>query len=380
MKVIAVTGTDGKTTVTSLVEAALQEAGVTAGRIGTTGVAIDGRDLPSALTTPEAPQLQALFRRMREAGVQVVALEASSVGLVRHRLVGTPFHLAVFTNLSRDHLDFHGDMASYQQAKAQLFRMVRPGGHVPRALLCGDDPAWRTMDPPEDHWLYGFSEHCDVRIVDWRATAGGTRLTLQTPQGSAQVDSALVGRFNAQNLAAALGCCLLVGLSLEQAARALSAVPGVPGRMERIANERDLLVVVDYAHTPKALASVLQTLREVTPGRLCVVFGCGGDRDAGKRPQMGHAAQAADVVVVTSDNPRSEDPQSIVDAVRAGMDREPDQVQLDRRTAIAWALGQAQAGDTVLIAGKGHETTQEIGGVAHPFDDRQVARSLLEAA
>jgi len=380
MQVIAVTGTNGKTTVTTLVEEALRRVGIRAGRVGTTGVFVDGRPLPTALTTPEAPDLQGALATMRDAGVRVVAMEASSVGLAQHRVDGIPFHLAVFTNLSRDHLDFHGTMDAYRAAKARLFELLRPAGGPPRALLCADDPAWSFLGAPADQWTYGLGEGCDLRVVAWEMDAGGLRLRLATPKGEGTLHTPLVGQFNAQNLAAAVGCLLCVGVPLCEALRALSQVRGVPGRLERVDNECGLLVLVDYAHTPDALAAALAAVRPATAGRLWVVFGCGGDRDPGKRPEMGRVAErGADAVVVPSDNPRSEEPQSIVDAILSGMDAPPAHVDLDRRAAIEWALGRAHPGDTVLVAGKGHETYQEIGGQRHPFDDRAIARACLGA-
>jgi len=379
MKVVGVTGTNGKTTVTTLVEEALRRAGVASGRIGTTGTSMGGAWLPSPLTTPEAPQLQATLARMRDAGTSVVAMEVSSVGLAQHRVDGIPFHLGVFTNLSRDHLDFHGDMEVYRLAKARLFaELLRPAGDLPRALLCGDDPARDAIEAPADRWLYGFGEGCDLQITGLVAGDTGLRFTLRTPLGEGTVHSPLIGQYNAQNLAAAVGCCLTVGLGLREASEAVSAVRGVPGRLEPVPNDRALLVLVDYAHTPDALSSTLRAVRGVTRGQVWVVFGCGGDRDPGKRPDMGRAAEeGADRVVVTSDNPRSEDPLSIVEAILSGMESAPARVDPDRRAAITWALAHAEPGDAVLIAGKGHETYQEVVGVRHPFDDREVARNVL---
>ncbi len=379
MKVIGVTGTNGKTTITTLVEEALLGMGVPAGRIGTTGIRVNGEALPSALTTPEAPELQAALAQMREAGVRAVLIEASSIGQVQRRLDQIPFHLGVFTNLTRDHLDHHGTMAAYRDAKAGLFQRLRAPGGPPRALLFGDDPAWPGLGPPADHWLYGEGEGHALRLVAWRADAQGLALEVNTPHGAGTLRSPLVGHYNALNLVAALGCLLTLDVPLSDALAALGAVRGVPGRLERVDHPGGPLVLVDYAHTPDALTGVLDAVRGATRGRLFVVFGCGGDRDAGKRPEMGRAAEAgADVVVVTSDNPRSEDPQAIVDATLSGMDSPPAHVALDRAAAIGWALAAAGPDDAVLIAGKGHETTQEIGGVKHPFDDRAVARAWLE--
>jgi UDP-N-acetylmuramyl-tripeptide synthetase len=380
VKVVGITGTNGKTTVTNLVDGALRALGRRSGRVGTIGAVVDGADRPSSLTTPEAPQLQALLAEARDAGVEVVTLEASSIGLAQRRVDAIPFHLGVFTNLSRDHLDFHGDMDAYAAAKARLFRdLLREAGGAPRALLCGDDPAWLRMRPPEDRWLYGFGGGCDLRIARAELGPGGMALQVATPAGEVRVESPLVGRHNALNLAAALGCCLCLGVDAGEAAAALGEVGGVAGRLEPVANDRGLLVLVDYAHTPDALEAAMTAVREVATGELWVVFGCGGDRDRGKRVAMGEVvARLADWPVVTSDNPRSEDPRQIVYEVLSGMDRVV-RVELDRAEAIRWTLDHARPGDAVLVAGKGHESYQEIDGVRHPFDDRDVAARALEA-
>ncbi len=381
VKVVGLTGTNGKTTVTTLIDEALGHLGRVSARIGTTGTFVGGRAVPSELTTPMADDLQRLLATTVDAGALAVSIEVSSIGLHQHRVGGVRIHTAVFTNLSQDHLDYHGTLDAYRNAKSLLFSdsYLRPPGGAVRALLCADDPAWPHMHAPADRWLYGFDEGADVRVTSTRIHDGGMSVAFTTPMGDIELHSRLVGRYNAQNLAAALGVLLTLEVPLAEAGQALAAVAGVPGRLESIPNERDLLVLVDYAHTPDALRAVLSAMREVARGRLICVFGCGGDRDADKRPLMGAAvAELADVAVVTSDNPRSEDPQSIIDAVVSGMARPADHIDIDRRSAIGWAIAQARAGDVVVIAGKGHETTQEISGVKHPFDDRQVARAALE--
>lgn len=381
VRVVGVTGTKGKTTTTLLIDGALAHAGRVAGRIGTLGSAVGGVPIASDLTTPDAPELQALLAKMRDRGASDVVMEVSSIGLVQQRVAAIPFHFALFTNLGRDHLDFHGTMAAYADAKATLFRdLLRPPGGAPRAALNADDPAWVRMDSPPDSWSYGFGEAASLRIVDFGADASGTRFSLR---GVADLDvqSPLVGRHNAYNLAAAAAACLACGLAPEQVTAGLASVPGVPGRLEAVANDRGVLVLVDYAHTPESLEAALGAVREVTRGRLLCVFGCGGDRDPGKRPVMGAVvARAADLAVVTSDNPRTEDPQAILDAIVAGMGRPPARVDLDRRAAIAWAVAEARPGDAILIAGKGHETYQEVAGRKLPFDDRLVARDALEGS
>ncbi len=383
LRLVGVTGTNGKTTVTTVLQQALEAMGGVCGRVGTTGVRIAGVDLPGELTTPEAPELQAAMARLVSAGGDVLAMEASSIGLVQHRLDGLRFHLGVFTNLQRDHLDHHGTMEAYAAAKARLFQQhLRDPGGLPRALLWGDDGTWRLMLPPSDHWRYGAAADADVRVEEVRVSDAGTGVTVRTPVGSVAVQSPLVGGFQALNLGAVVGTAALLGVPLDTFAEALRTATGAPGRMERVSGPLGTtgpVALVDYAHTPDALAAALSAARAACRGRLWVVMGCGGDRDAGKRPLMGRAALAADVVIVTSDNPRSEDPARIAAQVVADLPAGRARVELDRRTAIFAALAEAAPDDVVLIAGKGHETTQEIGGVRTPFDDRQVARAALEA-
>lgn len=384
MQVVGLTGTNGKTTIATIADAALRSVGWRTGRIGTTGNIVAGVAHETRFTTPEAPQLQGLLAQMKGAGVQAVLMEVTSIGLAQHRVDGTEFALGVFTNLTRDHLDFHGTFEAYREAKARLFReLLRPPeGGVP-ALLCGDDPAWRQMDAPPGSLTYGRSESCDLRLVAPELSAEGIRARLVTPAGDVELESPLLGHHNALNLAAAWGILWCLGVPAEQAARAVGSVEGVPGRLERVFDPRgERLVVVDYAHTDDALANALRTLRPITRGQLHVVFGCGGDRDAGKRPRMAEVAESlADRVVVTSDNPRGEDPQAIVDQILAGL-TEPARAEqeLDRARAIEVALTGAAPGDTVLVAGKGHETYQEIAGQRQPFDDRRVARRIMETA
>jgi UDP-N-acetylmuramoyl-L-alanyl-D-glutamate--2,6-diaminopimelate ligase len=379
MPVVGVTGTNGKTTITTLLQQLAQGCGVVAGRIGTTGVEVGGVVVPAELTTPEAPRLQAWLRQMREAGAALVAMEVSSIGLVQRRVEAIPFALAVFTNLGLDHLDFHGTMEAYGQAKSRLFtELLRPVGGAPRALLCADDPAWRTMGAPDDRWLYGFAPDADVRVEALTLDGAGMRFRLVYPGGVREVAAPLIGRHNAQNLAGALAAGLLLGFEVDRLVAACAGLRGAAGRLEPVPNERGLTVVVDYAHTPDALEAAIASMRAVVRGRLWVVFGCGGDRDRGKRPEMGRVALSADRVLITSDNPRSESAAQIAADVLAGVGEAEVVVELDRRVAIERALRGALPGDGVLIAGKGHETTQEISGVFYPFDDRLVARAALE--
>jgi UDP-N-acetylmuramoyl-L-alanyl-D-glutamate--2,6-diaminopimelate ligase len=379
LRVVGVTGTNGKTTVTTLIEQALVALHVPVGRIGTTGHSVNGAPLASgadaAFTTPEAPALQALLATMREDGVRVVAMEVSSIGLAQHRADGIPYAIAVFTNLSRDHLDFHGTMDAYKDAKARLFaELLAPHGV---AILNADDPVSAELARGT---TYGFAATADVRIADTRLHDSGTKVTLVDEVGSIVLDSPLVGRHNASNLAATYAVLRALGIARDDAARAAAAAKGAPGRLERIPDSAGRLVLVDYAHSDDALANVLPAVRELVAGTVWVVFGCGGDRDRGKRPAMGAvASRLADRVVVTSDNPRTEDPAAIVADILGGIaDRSGVVVEIDRERAIRTALAGARRGDAVLVAGKGHETTQEVAGVKRPFDDRVVARRILQ--
>ncbi|MEQ1502230.1 MAG: UDP-N-acetylmuramoyl-L-alanyl-D-glutamate--2,6-diaminopimelate ligase [Myxococcota bacterium] len=395
LSVVAVTGTNGKTTVTTLIEQALMHLRIHVGRIGTTGNAIDGVAPPhlgqAAFTTPEAPELQALLAEMRRAGCAVVAIEASSIGLAQHRVDAIPYAVAVFTNLTQDHLDFHGTMDRYREAKARLFReLLRPAGGMPRAVICADDPAHTAIGAPADRWTYGFRDGADLQLrsiaLDLsRGGPSGTVIALSTPDaGDVVLRTPLVGRHNALNAVAAFGVLRCLGISVGDALAALATVAGAPGRLEQVPDPGGRVVLVDYAHSDDALANVLPAIRELVTGQLWVLFGCGGDRDRGKRPKMGSvAARLADRIVVTTDNPRTEDPSAIAAEILAGIPDDPTgrprvHLELDREAAIRWVLAQAAPGDAVLLAGKGHETYQEVAGIRRPFDDRAIARRALE--
>ncbi len=369
LRVVGVTGTNGKTTTAFLARSILEAAGLQAGLLGTVEQRVGGVVEPVQRTTPEAIDLQRTFRRMLDAGDRAAAIEVSSHALAYGRADGVRLAAAAFTNLTQDHLDFHGDMEAYFAAKALLF-----DGRCPRATNV-DDPYGRRL-PAELRYALD-DPSADVRAERLELAADGARFRLVTPQGARDVAIRLPGRFNVANALAAASAALLAGVELDAVVAGLAAVPGVPGRMEPVEAGQPFAVLVDYAHTPDALANVLRAARDLTRGRLHVVFGCGGDRDRAKRPQMGAAAAAlADRVVVTSDNPRSEDPAAIVDEILAGIDG-PVEVELDRRRAIELALAGADAGDVVVIAGKGHEQGQERAGATTPFDDRVVARELL---
>ena len=380
LRMIGVTGTQGKTTTTRLLESGLSGAGVPAAVVGTVGTRILGEDVSSVLTTPEAPDLHRLLRRMVDAGVEACAMEVSSHALVMGRVGGVVFDVGVFLNLGRDHLDFHRDMDDYFAAKAQLFRPE----HARRGLVnVHDDWGRRLVDrssiPVETMSANG--SQADWSAWDIDVTAEGSRFRIATP-GGGQIAAGcqIPGGFNVANALAAIAAAATAGYDAAQVARAIAAGPGVPGRLERIDEGQDFVVVVDYAHKPDAVAAALATLRPLTRGRLIVVLGAGGDRDPGKRPEMGRlAAEGADVLVVTDDNPRSEDPAAIRASVLAGTKGGRAEVVeiADRRAAIAEAVRRSGAGDVVLIAGKGHESGQEVAGVMHPFDDRVVAREEL---
>ena len=382
MRMLGVTGTQGKTTVTRLAEGALSRSGVVAAVVGTVGTRVAQVDVPTSLTTPEAPDLQALFAMMREHDVAACAMEVSSHALVMGRVDGVVFDVAIFLNLGRDHLDFHHDVEDYYAAKASLFTPER----ARRALVNVDDAHGRRLVGETSLPVSTFS--VSGRTADWRAVdvvcgARGSHFTLEGPDGlRLETSVPLPGEFNVSNAVAALASCALAGFDPAAVAAGLAAGEGVPGRLESVEAGQEFAVVVDYAHKPDAVEAALATLRPLTDGRLIVVLGAGGDRDTGKRPLMGEiAARLADVLVVTDDNPRSEDPARIRAEVMAGIVGSGAEVLEigDRRQAIREALRRAAPGDIVLIAGKGHESGQEVAGVLTSFDDREVARQELAA-
>jgi len=381
LPVVGVTGTNGKTTTCALIEAAFTACGDAVGVVGTTGHRLAGSAFPfttasgGSHTTPEAPHLQALLARMRDAGATAITMEASSIGLHAHRVDGIPFQVAVFTNLSRDHLDYHGDMTAYLRAKSRLFReLLAPGG---TAILPLETDVASSLIPAGTRVLTTGLDGADISAQNVRITATGTVAELRTPVGAGTLELPLAGRHNLWNALGAVAAGIALGRPLEALLTGLAGLKGVDGRLESVANTLGITVLVDYAHTPDALEQVLKSLREVAAARILTVFGCGGDRDRGKRSEMGAAASAgSDIVFVTSDNPRTEAPRSIVDDILEGVTGE-SVVLIDRREAIASAIATASQGDIVLIAGKGHETYQEIDGRRLPFDDRAIARSAL---
>jgi UDP-N-acetylmuramoyl-L-alanyl-D-glutamate--2,6-diaminopimelate ligase len=382
LRLVGVTGTQGKTTTTRLAEAALAACGERAAVVGTVGTRIAGQDVASSLTTPEAPALHALFAVMREEGVSGCAMEVSSHALMMGRVDGVVFDVAAFTNLGHDHLDFHGDLESYFAAKAQLFTPER----ARVGLVNLDDAHGRRLLAEARIPMRTFSCRPSTG-ADWWAdevtpTPTGSRFVLHGPDGALQVEVPLPGDFNVANAVCAVAGLGEAGYDAATVAEAMGRGGGVPGRMEPVDEGQEFTAVVDYAHKPDAVEAALSSVRSSTRGRLLVVIGAGGDRDREKRPVMGAiAARLADVVVVTDDNPRTEDPARIraelIDGARSG-DAEVREVG-DRREAIRLAVGLARPGDCLVVAGKGHETGQEVGGVVHPFDDREELRAALAA-
>jgi len=382
LQLVGVTGTNGKSTTAALIEAALTASGRRTGLVGTVGHRIAGRSVPAVHTTPESSDLMQLFAEMREAGCDAAVLEVSSHALALKRVDECQFAVAVFTNLTRDHLDFHGDMDRYFAAKRELFTaLLRPEGV---AVLNADDPRTEELAAASRGrvWTYGLTRPADVGVEGLELGLDGSSFRARTPRGELSVRSPLLGRFNVSNLLAALTAGLALEVPPEALAESLGRFAGVSGRMERVEAGQPFAVIVDYAHTDDALRNLLEVVRELGPRRVITVFGCGGDRDRSKRPLMGAvAARLSDVVVLTSDNPRSEPPESILEEIQRGMNggRSADRrhVISDRREAIARALSLAEPGDAVVIAGKGHETQQVLRDRSVPFDDRQVARDLL---
>ncbi|MBM3263010.1 MAG: UDP-N-acetylmuramoyl-L-alanyl-D-glutamate--2,6-diaminopimelate ligase [candidate division Zixibacteria bacterium] len=383
LRFVGVTGTNGKTTTTYLIDAMFRAAGYRCGLIGTTGNRFDGAPVsgPQTHTTPYPMALQSLMKDMADRGGQFAVMEVSSHGLALNRLETLFFEVGVFTNLTRDHLDFHTTLDAYVGAKRRLFTERMAAGGT--AVINGDDPLANVITKgwTGSRIVYGMGAKTDLRLEEpFRLSPAGVGFTACFNDTRMDVSLPLTGRFNVYNAAAAIGTVLSLGIPMDLLQNAMTNV-SVPGRMERVSCGQPFAVLVDYAHTPDALGAVLSSAREWTTGRLVVVFGCGGDRDRGKRPQMGRiASDIADIVIVTSDNPRTEPPmeilKNILEGVPAGVRH---QAIVDRRTAIAEALDIARPGDTVLIAGKGHETYQILGVTKIDFDDRVVAREILEA-
>ena len=385
MRVVGITGTNGKTTTSYLTAAILEAAGVRCGMMGTVTYRIGTRSIDATRTTPEAPELQSFMRRMVTEGCGACVMEVSSHALSLRRADGIQFAARTFTNLTRDHLDFHANMEEYFAAKRRLFEMAPADAP---SIINGDDPrAQALIDVSRRPITYGINKPADVTPGPLSFSLEGLQFDVRLPHGVLHVRSRLVGRPNVYNILAAVATASALDVPIEAMEKGIRQLPGVPGRFELASNrDDDVTVIVDYAHTDDALRNLLETARQLAARRLITVFGAGGDRDRTKRPLMGMvAARLSDVVLITSDNPRGEDPQRIIDEVKRGADAEIRQSNaevltiVDRHDAILHAISAAAKGDVVLIAGKGHEKYQEVAGRTMPFDDVAVAREGLEA-
>lgn len=384
-----VTGTNGKTTTTHLIDALLRNDGAATGLIGTVEYHIRGQEFPSLATTPEASDLQAFLRQMVAAGVTHATMEVSSHALAWYRTIGCDFDTVVLTNITEDHLDFHQTFDHYLGSKSKLFAWL---GSLPvkkqrlrRAILNGDDPSWQQLaeQTPGEVLLYGLSAHCHVRASDIKVTRGGVSYHLETPAGRLKLNLKMTGLFSVYNSLAAVAVALVEGLGLGHIKAVLEEIDGVPGRFEVLDEGQDFTVIVDYAHTPDGLENILRAVREFAQARVLTVFGCGGERDRSKRPLMGAVAgMYSDFCIVTADNPRGEEQTQIFQEILPGLQKEKSKndylVLPDRKEAIERALEMAQTDDVVIIAGKGHETEQVFRDYTIPFDDRLVVKAWLQ--
>jgi len=383
MKVVGITGTNGKTTTSYMIRNILRDGGFLPGLLGTVAYEVGVHVLPATRTTPEAPDIHSMFQRMHEHGCDSVVMEVSSHALALERVHGIDFSVSVFTNLTQDHLDYHRNMDAYFDAKARLFR-ARENSRGGSAVINIDD-AWgaRLAAEPEitsEILTYGFEDRAQVRASAASVDVHGTRFKVSTPWGNGKVHLQLLGRFNIHNALAAIAAGGLCNIELKRMIRSLENIDAIPGRLELVSRRKGRQVFVDYAHTDDALRNVLSTLREICKGRLIVVFGCGGNRDRGKRAKMGQAAcELADYSIITSDNPRKEDPGAIVgDIIQGHDDKSRFEVVLDRRKAIEQGIGMMARKDILLVAGKGHEDYQELDGIVIPFNDRNVIEELVQ--
>ncbi|MEA3359210.1 MAG: UDP-N-acetylmuramoyl-L-alanyl-D-glutamate--2,6-diaminopimelate ligase [Thermodesulfobacteriota bacterium] len=392
MKLIGITGTNGKTTTSYILESIMKDAGIHTGVIGTVNCRFNDKSFDMSLTTPESTDLMKTLREMKDAGVTHVIIEVSSHSLEQGRTRDLSWARALFTNFSRDHLDYHSTMEDYFKAKSLLFSSLRvdEGGQQIKAVINMDDPKARVLEKMTKVPVvsYGVDCNCMIRAVDIESDINGIRLKLVTPTGDVSLTSTLLGRINVYNILAAASVAYSIGVDLKNISRGVNKLALVPGRIENVKNKRELSVFVDFAHSPDALEKVLQTLRPVSSGRLIVVFGCGGDRDKGKRMDMGRVAgKNSDIVIITSDNPRGEDPEEIIDRIvpgvkESGLERidlslaqkeKGYDILSDRKKAIRIAINYARKGDIVLIAGKGHENYQIIGSRKKHFNDVEEA-------
>ncbi len=386
LRLCGVTGTNGKTTTTYLLKHLCERAMLRCGLIGTVRYEIGDEILPSIHTTPQSLDLQALLGQMRDAGCKAAVMEVSSHALAQDRVAGVEFDVAVFTNLTQDHLDFHRSIQAYFDAKARLFTEILPQQAKKRAIaVVNIDDRYGaelcTRLPKGIRLItYGVGNRADFRASNFKTEPAGTSYQLDAQERSYLVRLPLIGRFNIYNSLAALAAASAMGVQLRAAVLSLATAPSVPGRVQLVPAKRNYQVYVDYAHTDDALSNVIKTLRELNPHRLIVVFGCGGDRDRAKRPLMGRVAeQGGDFVIITSDNPRSEEPMNIVADIEKGFQGKNYEVVIDRRQAIERAVALAQPRDIILIAGKGHENYQQFARTTVPFDDVQVAKAAIDA-
>lgn len=389
LHMVGVTGTNGKTTVTHLAKSLLEAQGHRVGLLGTVGYVFGTEHRVASHTTPASVELQDMLKAMVNAGLDVAVMEVSSHALALDRIAGCEFDIVVFTNLTQDHLDFHHTLDDYFEAKLRLFTECVDSGQKTRpkrALVNADDERARLIlqHCSIPTWTYGLHAHADIRAESVRLSMGGTDFLVNSPHGPLTIKSQLVGEHNVSNMLAAIGIGLEMGMTVPMIEQAVQSVANVPGRFERINEGQPFTVVVDYAHTEDALYRLLRAAKAITEGRIITVFGCGGDRDAGKRPKMGQvAARHSDVVIVTSDNPRTENSQTILTQIEQGIqsllpeERCPYQIIADRAEAIQAAVSEAKDGDLLLIAGKGHEDYQILGTQKIHFDDREEARKAI---
>jgi len=372
--VVGVTGTNGKTTVTHYVESIGRQAGLATGLVGTIATRSGTRSVPASLTTPEASEFQRLLAGMRDDGVDLVAVEVSSHALEYGRVTGTRFAVACFTNISQDHLDFHGDMEAYRAAKKRLFTDYEVG----TAVVNIDDPTGAEIADAFGGDIITVGVDGDFSVHSVETHSSYSSFTIETPEGRFHRRSPVIGEFNVGNLVLAAACCVASGIAHEVVFDAIEDVSAVPGRFEVVSGDDPITVIVDYAHTPQGVETAVDTGRRLASGRVIALLGAGGDRDRRKRPAMGAALSGADLAIVTSDNPRSEDPNEIASAILSGVDGDTEHVlEIDRRRAIDLAIDSAADGDVVLILGRGHEPNQDLGSEKVSFDDREVAASSL---
>lgn len=370
---VGITGTNGKTTCSYLIHSVLEAAGISCGLAGTIHYIIGKNKVEAWNTTPEAIDLFGMLALMQQSGNKACVLEVSSHALALNRVKGLQFKAAVFTNLSRDHMDFHKDMDTYFLEKCKIFSQLSPNGY---AVINSDDPYGRKIKRDGNRFTFGTSPQADIHAENWLTDVSGTQLDVSTPQGSISINSSLVGAFNVLNILSVVATGLALNISLKDIQQGIDNLKSVPGRLEKYPLKNGAMAIIDYAHTPDALEKALKTVRKITQHKLIVLFGCGGDRDKGKRPQMGQVAQElADIVYVTDDNPRTEDSTTIIKDIMAGMDQDENvKVISNRREAIITAIKNSMEGDIILIAGKGHETYQIIGTIKHDFNEAIIIR------